>query len=51
MTSLEAKEYGLVDEVLGDTSKIVAIDRKTGELRTSSGEKLLDILPQNGTGN
>lgn len=50
MTSLEAKEYGLVDEVLGDTSKIVAIDRKTGELRTSSGEKLLDILPQNGIG-
>ena len=50
MTSLEAKEYGLVDEVLGDTSKIVAIDRKTGELRTSGGEKLLDILPQNGIG-
>jgi ATP-dependent Clp protease, protease subunit len=50
MTSLEAKEYGIVDDVLGDTTKIVAIDRKTGELRTTSGEKLPDLLPQNGIG-
>lgn len=50
MTSLEAKDYGIVDEVLGDTSKIVSIDRKTGELRTAGGEKLLDILPQIGIG-
>ena len=41
MNAMEAKEYGLVDEVLGDTSDVVVIDRKTGELRLSSGEKLL----------
>ena len=41
MNAMEAKEYGLVDEVLGDTSDVVVIDRKTGELRLASGEKLL----------
>jgi ATP-dependent Clp protease protease subunit len=45
MNALEAKEYGLVDEVLGDTSRIVAVDRKTGELRLANGEKVIEATP------
>lgn len=50
MNAMEASEYGLVDEVLGETDDIVVLDRVTGELRLASGEKLLDDRSQNGTG-
>ena len=32
MNALEAKEYGLVDEVLGDTSNLVRMDNKEAEV-------------------
>ena len=42
MNAMEAQQYGLVDEVMGDTSDVVVLDRKTGELLLASGEKLVD---------
>ncbi|MEM7108998.1 MAG: ATP-dependent Clp protease proteolytic subunit, partial [Bacteroidota bacterium] len=32
MNSLEAKEYGFVDEVLGDTSNLIKMDTKEAEV-------------------
>ncbi|MEZ4614343.1 MAG: ATP-dependent Clp protease proteolytic subunit [Caldilineaceae bacterium] len=49
MNAMEAKEYGLIDEVLGDTSDVVVLDRKSGELRLANGEKLLPDKKENGT--
>ena len=48
MNAMEAQEYGLVDEVMGDISDVVVLDRKTGELRLASGEKLLPDKSANG---
>ena len=46
MNAIEAREYGLVDEVLGDTSNIVVLNRKSGELTLVDGTRLLDdVLP------
>lgn len=49
MNAMEAREYGLVDEVLGDTSNIVVLNRKSGELTLSDGTRLLDDVMPTGT--
>lgn len=49
MNAMEAKEYGLVDEVMGDTDDVVVLDRKTGELRMANGDKLLEDKSDNGS--
>lgn len=47
MNAMEAQEYGLVDEVMGDVSDVVVLDRKSGELRLASGEPLVDDREEN----
>ncbi len=42
MNAMEAQEYGLVDEVMGDVSDVVVLDRKSGDLLLANGEPLVD---------
>ncbi len=39
MNALEAKEYGLVDEVLGDTSNLIKVQNKDADVSFYSGGK------------
>jgi ATP-dependent Clp protease protease subunit len=41
MNAVEAKEYGLVDEVIGDVSDIVVVDKR-GDIRLATGGLLDD---------
>lgn len=41
MNAVEAKEYGLVDEVIGDVSDIVVVDKR-GDIRLATGGLLED---------
>jgi ATP-dependent Clp protease protease subunit len=41
MNAVEAKQFGLVDDVLGDTGDVIVID-KSGEIRLANGGQLED---------
>lgn len=41
MNAVEAKEYGLVDEVIGDVTDIVVVDKR-GDIRLATGGLLED---------
>jgi hypothetical protein len=41
MNAVEAKQYGLVDDVLGDTSDVIVINKK-GEIGLASGTAIED---------